>query len=272
MAQWLYAGAAALRRSVSTVAEEAYRALIGRWLWKLYRHGPMVTPTIGFWAGLSDVDMCARMANSAASDWAIGGEAGRVAVAAPRCTQMIARAFSAFEVSVQVLLYAAFLWWLLCALWECGRTWTLSRALAGRVARHVDTHLALERHAVTTANLSAPPACHGATCATCAARAMLHCTRRQRHTAAAAPRGAALGTPLLLSPPSPSPSSSSSLSTFLPPKKKPVRRRVTRSAAARRTSRRTKAEACTTASSSASEETGSQGQPQPRARSASRRC
>lgn len=75
-----------------------YDALVGRWLWQLFRNGPS---SLGFWKGLADEDICARIArNSQAADWiTVQGDV------APSCTAMIQREYAAFSVTVHTVMY-----------------------------------------------------------------------------------------------------------------------------------------------------------------------
>ena len=76
-----------------------YDAFVGKWLWLLFRHGPFA---LGFWKGLSDADICARIAhNSEAADWLT--PSGTVTTA---CLNMIDREFRSTNAIVVVLLYA----------------------------------------------------------------------------------------------------------------------------------------------------------------------
>lgn len=78
--------------------ESVYNIFIGKWLWLLYRKGPI---SLGFWGGLQDAEVCARMAgNSEVFDWMHGS-----GVVADRCLNMISRAFQSFSVTVQLVLY-----------------------------------------------------------------------------------------------------------------------------------------------------------------------
>jgi hypothetical protein len=81
------------------VANTLYDIFIGRWLWMLFRHGPLA---LGFWKGLSDQDICARIArNSESSDWVnpATGEATRP------CENMIEREFDSFVVVIHSVMY-----------------------------------------------------------------------------------------------------------------------------------------------------------------------
>lgn len=65
----------------------------------LFRHGPFA---LGFWKGLSDADICARIAhNSETADWLSPN--GSVTAA---CLNMIEREFRSTNAIVVVLLYA----------------------------------------------------------------------------------------------------------------------------------------------------------------------
>ena len=73
-----------------------YWALIGRWLWNLFRHGPQLG-SWGFWAGMEDAEVCARLSpGSQVSDWL---------VLPGRCASLIDRHFQAFLVAVHTTLY-----------------------------------------------------------------------------------------------------------------------------------------------------------------------
>ena len=76
-----------------------YEVAIGKWLWMLFRHGPLA---LGFWKGLSDADICARISKSSeALDWVhpVSGATNRA------CENMIAREFTSFTVVVHIILY-----------------------------------------------------------------------------------------------------------------------------------------------------------------------
>lgn len=80
-------------------ANLVYDMFVGRWLWMLFRHGPLA---LGFWKGLSDQDICARIArNSETSDW-VNPATG--AVTSP-CENMIDREFESFVVVVHSAIY-----------------------------------------------------------------------------------------------------------------------------------------------------------------------
>jgi hypothetical protein len=95
-----------------------YNAIIGSWLWKLYRSGPM---SLGFWGGLADAEVCARMAgNSEAMDWMVTTD-----VVSQRCLNMIERSFQSLAVSVQVLLYVC----VVCVAITSLRQWVVTKLL-----------------------------------------------------------------------------------------------------------------------------------------------
>lgn len=104
--------------------QATYDALLGSWLWSLYRAGPL---RLGFWRGLSDPEVCARLTPSSEStDWVTGtGEptAG--------CKTMIDRDFRTFEVMVHTVLYAA----AIVAAYHCLRQWCIARTQAKTAAR-----------------------------------------------------------------------------------------------------------------------------------------
>jgi hypothetical protein len=90
---------------LSTVVNKMYWVVIGNWLWNLYRYGPMLTSS-GFWAGLADEDVCARLSSgSMTSDWLIPGRN----VVTYGCTALIERSFASFAVIVHTMLYIVFL-------------------------------------------------------------------------------------------------------------------------------------------------------------------
>jgi hypothetical protein len=74
----------------------------------LFRHGPLA---LGFWKGLSDADICARIArNSEAQDWMVVSPASHpttssTATASTACLNMIDREFRSFAVVVHTVLY-----------------------------------------------------------------------------------------------------------------------------------------------------------------------
>jgi hypothetical protein len=80
-------------------AAALYDLLLGRWLWMLFRHGPL---RMGFWKGLADPDICARIAgNSEVRDWMTAGGGTSAA-----CEAMIQREFNSFAVLAHTALYA----------------------------------------------------------------------------------------------------------------------------------------------------------------------
>lgn len=83
------------------VSAAVYDAVLGRWLWQLFRHGPL---WLGCWSGLPDVDVCSRLAGaSAASDW---HAASYSTMPSARCTELIQRTFMAYVTLVHTALYA----------------------------------------------------------------------------------------------------------------------------------------------------------------------
>jgi hypothetical protein len=97
----------------------------------------MVT-SFGFWAGLRDEEVCARIAgHTEVMDWVNGqGEASH------RCTAMIQRSFGAFEVTVHVLLYIG----LIITLVSSVLAWYRQRQMAALVKSFV--HVVHDAHAV----------------------------------------------------------------------------------------------------------------------------
>jgi hypothetical protein len=84
-----------------SICNQVYWGLLGRWLWNLYRFGPSITAS-GFWAGLADPDLCAKLSpGSQVSDW-LTADRGGITTA---CAALINRSFHSFEVSVHTLLY-----------------------------------------------------------------------------------------------------------------------------------------------------------------------
>ncbi len=84
---------------VRLALDKLYEFFIGQWLWMLFRHGPLA---MGFWKGLSDQDICARIArNSEAQDW-VHPVTG--AVTGP-CEHMIEREYESFKVVVHSVMY-----------------------------------------------------------------------------------------------------------------------------------------------------------------------
>lgn len=109
----------------------AYQLLLGQWLYKLYRSGPMWTPW-GFWAGLADADVCARLAGSVsqASDWLTSNN-----VPTRACVAMIQRAYNSFAVTIHTGLYIVLVVYCLRCLVGLAVTRAQTRALATAFAR-----------------------------------------------------------------------------------------------------------------------------------------
>ena len=95
-----------------------YEFGIGRWLWDLYRNGPMF---LGFWGGLGDAEVCARLSgNSNASDWILFNTVTRA------CENMIQRSFRGLSVTVNAIMYVTCIILLLATL----RQWLVAKAMA----------------------------------------------------------------------------------------------------------------------------------------------
>ena len=109
------------------------------WLWRMYRDGPGY---LGGWLGLSDAELCARLApGTQAMDWVVQVE-GPTPVhfgAGQRCKDLIDRAFTGYTLSIQVGIMVALLvvtWKFLghvcaCA-WWCLRTRHRARGRRGK--------------------------------------------------------------------------------------------------------------------------------------------
>ena len=96
-----------------------YEVSIGRWLWDLYRNGPL---RLGFWGGLGDAEVCARMAgNSNAADWVVCQ-----GVVTHACEHMIRRSFQGLTVTIHLVMYVACVVVLLATL----RQWVLAKVTA----------------------------------------------------------------------------------------------------------------------------------------------
>jgi len=100
---------------VKTCLYALYWATFGSWLWNLYRFGPYVTAW-GFWAGMADEEVCARLASGTqALDW-LGPNGPTVA-----CTALISRSFQTFVVVIHTFLYMVTAWTAVkaaCQMWE----------------------------------------------------------------------------------------------------------------------------------------------------------
>lgn len=100
--------------------EYLYDALLGRWLWRLFRHGPAL---LGFWEGMGDADICARMSRtSEVMDWVNGSGDATAA-----CVAMIRRRFGALEVVAQTALYAVTVYVAVTAAAQCVRAYLSPR-------------------------------------------------------------------------------------------------------------------------------------------------
>ena len=96
-----------------------YEFGIGRWLWDLYRNGPLL---LGFWGGLGDPEVCSRMAgNSNAFDWVSSS-----GVVSQACENMIQRSFTGLSVTVHLLLYVTCVLLLFATL----RQWLVAKVMA----------------------------------------------------------------------------------------------------------------------------------------------
>lgn len=112
---------------LQTWGDTMYDLFIGRWVWAVFREGPAWA---GGWSGLSDADMCARLApSSQVGDWLVGDDLNAVSA---RCMQMIGRAHGAYACAVHTLLYVAALAWAWSLVKHLHTTWILGR----RVPRH----------------------------------------------------------------------------------------------------------------------------------------
>ena len=87
------------------IASTLYDAVLGRWLWQLFRNGPL---WLGCWSGLPDVDVCSRIAGaSGASDWQASYYS---TMPSARCSDLIRRTFAAHTTLVHTLIYATCLY------------------------------------------------------------------------------------------------------------------------------------------------------------------
>jgi hypothetical protein len=106
---------------------KVYWVLLGRWLWNLYRFGPSLTAS-GFWAGLADADLCAKLSpGSQVSDWLATDRSG----VSLSCAALINRSFHSFEVSVHTLLYLT-------------TAYMLIKAVAAHIHRRHMSHLLVQ--------------------------------------------------------------------------------------------------------------------------------
>ena len=109
---------------------------VGRWLWDLYRSGPM---SLGFWGGLADAEVCARMTvNTQALDWMSVGVDGFSP--SPACVSMILRSFESLSVVVQIGLYLT----CICMCVATLRQWLVSKTMARTFAREFHSLLQSE--------------------------------------------------------------------------------------------------------------------------------
>lgn len=114
-----------------------YEIGIGSWLWDLFRSGPM---SLGFWGGLADAEVCARMTvNTHAVDWMTIHPSGFSA--SPACVNMINRSFESFSIVVQLGLYIA----CVCMVLASVRQWLMSKAMAKTFARELHAIMFLEQ-------------------------------------------------------------------------------------------------------------------------------
>lgn len=120
---------------------QAYDTLVVRRLWTLFRHGPLA---LGFWKGLDDADICARMAgNSNARDWV--GPDGAVV---PACAEAIARDFNVLVVVAHTAVWAYALW--TAGHMACGAARAGVTYVASAVRRH--KHKRVPKPIVTVAH------------------------------------------------------------------------------------------------------------------------
>jgi len=106
-----------------------YSILIGNWLWSMYRYGPQIT-SWGFWAGLNDQELCARLAPmSQASDWFIPSTAS----ASAACQALIHRSYQSFAVLAHTIMYACVLYFCLRMLFQS----VAKQSMAKRVAQEL---------------------------------------------------------------------------------------------------------------------------------------
>lgn len=83
-----------------------YYVFVGYWLQTLFRSGPA---WLGFWKGLGEGDICARLTKTTeALDWYDGR--GDVL---PACTRMIEREYGSFVVMVHLCLYLALIYYVI---------------------------------------------------------------------------------------------------------------------------------------------------------------
>ena len=96
-----------------------YEFSIGRWLWDLYRNGPLL---LGFWGGLNDAEVCSRMSgNSNAYDWLANN-----GMATQACENMIQRSFQGLSVTINSLMYVTAVMLVFATL----RQWLVAKIMA----------------------------------------------------------------------------------------------------------------------------------------------
>lgn len=112
---------------------QVYWAVMGTWLWNLYRHGPHLT-SWGFWAGMADEEVCAKLSSgSQVKDWLDGG-----LLPTSRCTDMISRSFHSFTVSVHSVLYLYVLYTLFKLVFMAVDRMLTTKTLAGELKTLLD--------------------------------------------------------------------------------------------------------------------------------------
>ena len=103
----------------------------------MFRNGPL---SLGFWGGLADAEVCARMTvNTQAMDWMTIHAHDGFSVS-PACVGMILRSFESFSVVVQLGLYVASI----CVLVATLRQWLVSKCMARTFARECHAMFQLE--------------------------------------------------------------------------------------------------------------------------------
>jgi hypothetical protein len=134
------------------IASTLYDAVLGRWLWQLFRNGPL---WLGCWSGLPDVDVCSRIAGATgASDWQA---AYYSTMPSARCTELIRRTFAAYATLVHTLVYAACLYVLARAALHaagraCARTASRQKTKpAPKLDLDLDLNLNLHQHQLSGA-------------------------------------------------------------------------------------------------------------------------
>jgi hypothetical protein len=160
-------------RSVARMGwNDLYDAVLGQWLWRLYRFGPMLT-SFGFWSGLRDEEVCARLtSHTEVMDW-LDPQTGS---ATHRCVTMIQRSFGAFEVTIHIALYCLLLFQLLSLITSWYRRRYMEQLLRSFAAVIHDANGATVTPASRTTSVAALPIPNNAwLCTACAPEGGCRC-------------------------------------------------------------------------------------------------